>query len=421
MTKETMLPSETARNNRILLWLVIVITIAGVAARFIAWESVDFYYPDETYYLKFTKFHASNSLTAFAGYVEEFIKLQESAKEGIPPPTRLVYPYASALLHNVSGLSIGQSLIAVSAAASSLMLILAAIWSWRMFSPGISASVSALMAVSLNQLHLSQRIMIDPVFGALTLAALWSLWELGNRARHRRLFGLLYVFSLSALVMVKENAFFVFVAVAILLVSRKYTKVLPELPRNMLLTTIGTGAISFCTLVFISGGFGKFFSLYRLLVERSLVTPYALIYCDGPWYRYIVDSMLAQPLPTIFAIAAIFRAPFEDARVRFLCIFMAVTFAVMSQVKCGMCYRFAIVWDFPIAVLAAFQIQKIAGRLKPCRTALAHAVLVVVICASQIQNFWMVGVTAKRYALTTIDLVTALKMYNPAKQATPPR
>ena len=76
MTKETTPPSETARNNRILLWLVIVITLAGVAARFIAWEKVEFHYFDEAYYLKFTKFHAGNSLTDFASYVEAFTNHQ---------------------------------------------------------------------------------------------------------------------------------------------------------------------------------------------------------------------------------------------------------------------------------------------------------------------------------------------------------
>lgn len=415
MTTETTPPAATARNHRLMLWLVLIITLVGVATRFIVWEKVEYYYFDEAYYLKFAKFHASNSLTAFAEFVGDFTKHQDAASVGIPPPTRLVYPYAGALLHNATGMSMGHSLTTISAAATSLMLILAAIWSWRMFSPGISACVSALMAVSLNQLHLSQRVMIDPVFGAISLAALWSLWEMGNGTRQRRWFGLLYVLAMGALVMVKENAFFVFVAMALLLVSRKYTKVLPTLPPHMLLVTIGTGAISFCALVFLSGGFEAFFRLYRLLVERSLVTPYASIYCDGPWYRYIVDSMLAQPLPTILAIAAIFWLPFENARVRFLCIFTFVTFAIMSQVKGGMCYRFAIIWDFPIAVLASFQIQKIAGRLKPCRAVLAQTVLVAVICAAQIQNFWKIGVAGKRYALTTYDLVTALKMYSPTE------
>ncbi len=415
MTTETTPSATTARTHRLLLWLVLIITLVGVVTRFIAWEKVEYYFFDEAYYLKFAEFHASKPLIAFAGFVEDFTKHQEDASVGIPPPTRLVYPYAGALLHNASGMSMGHSLTAISAAATSLMLILAAIWSWRMFSPGISASVSALMAVSLNQLHLSQRIMIDPVFGVITLAALWSLWELGNNSRHRRWFGLLYVFAMGALVLVKENAFFVFVAMGLLLVSRKYTKVLPELPPNMLLVTVGTGAISFCALVFLSGGFEQFFKLYRLLVERSLVTPYASIFCDGPWYRYLVDSLLAQPLPTILAIAAIFWLPFENARVRYLCIFAFITFAIMSQVKGGMCYRFAIIWDFPLAVLAAFQIQKISRRLKPCRAVLVQTALVAVICASQIQNFWKIGVAGKRYALTTYDLVTALKMYNPTE------
>ena len=415
MTEEVSDPATTGRERVVLLWLIALIVIGGVITRFIPWETVTRYYFDEAYYLKNTEFHAKHPLTAFPSYCAAFIKHQEAEKVGIPPPTRLLYPLSAALLHNATGMSRAWSLTMISATASALMLVVTSIWAVRMFPVGVAAGITALVAVSFNQLHLSQRIMIDPLIGMFCLIATWSLWELGNRRGNKRLFLTLYICAMAAVVMVKENSFFVYLGVGALLVLGKPAKILPNLPPNMLLITVATGASAFTTLVLLSGGFEQFFRMYLLLVNRSLATPYAIIFGDGPWYRYIVDSLLAQPLPTILALAALFWAPIEDVRIRYLCIFMAVTYAIMSQVKYGMYYRYAIIWDLPIAALAVFQIRKTTSWLIPRRTALTQALVIVVICYSQFATFWQVGVISKAYALTTHELITALKLYNPEK------
>ena len=417
MNSENSPPSSGARERAVLLWLVAAIVLAGVVSRFVPWETVTKYYFDEDYYLKNTNFLAKYPLSLLPDYCAAFIRHQEAEKVGIPPPTRLLYPLAGAFLHNATGMSTARSLTMVSATASALMLIVTAFWTVRMFSPGLAAGMTALVAVSLNQLHLSQRIMIDPVIGIFCLVAMWSLWELGNKSENKWIFLVLYVLAMGALVMVKENSFFVYLGITALLLSRKWTGTLPQLPRNMLLITVATGALSFSVLVFACGGFEQFFRMYLLLVSRSLATPYAMIFGDGPWYRYIVDSLLAQPLPTLLAIGALYWAPIQDARIRYLCIFMVVTYAIMSQVKYGMYYRYAIIWDLPIAALAVFQIRRMARWLVPKRAALTQAIALVVICYSQFATFWQIAVISNAYALTTHELITALKLYNPEKFA----
>lgn len=403
-------PSVPARHA---LWCIIALVLMGCGARLTQWESVERLYFDESYYTTYATFHSKHSLAAFPGFCDAFIKMQETEKFGMPPPTRLLYPFLGAIVHNVFGISIPRSLILLSALASCAMLVIGGIWARRMFGGRLAVGITLLMAVSLNQLHLSQRLMIDPIIGVFCMAALWSLWELGNGSGRKCIFACIYAASLFALVFVKESSFVVFVGIAASVVIGRRCKTLPVLPPYILIVTVASGALAFSILCLLVGGFGKFFQLYRTLVERSLATPYVHIFGDGPWFRYIVDSMLAQPLPTVLALAALFWLPFKDAKARYLTLFVLVTFALMASIKYGVFYRYAIIWDFPIAVLATLQLAQLSERLSQARAHFIYALALVLIGALQMQSFWRIGVEAKGYALTSYDMVTALRFYVP--------
>ena len=123
--------------------------------------------------------------------------------------------------------------------------------------------------------------------------------------------------------------------------------------------------------------------------------------------------MLAQPVPTVLALAALFWLPFKDAKARYFTLFVLVTFALMANIKYGQFYRYAIIWDFPVAVLAALQLAQLSERLSRARAHFIYAVALVLIGALQIQSFWLIGVEAKGYALTSYDMFTALRFYVP--------
>ncbi len=403
--------SAPARNA---VWCIIALVLIGCYARLAQWEFVEKLYFDESYYVSYATFHSEHSLAAFPSFCDVFMKMQETEKVGIPPPTRLLYPYLGAIVHNVFGTSIPRSLMLLSAFASCAMLVIGGIWAHRMFAGRLAVGITLLMAASLNQLHLSQRLMIDPIIGAFCMVALWSLWELGNGSERKYLFGGIYAASLFALVFVKESSFVVFIGITASVVIGRRCKTLPVLPPNMLIVTVAAGALAFSILCLLVGGFGKFFQLYSTLVQLSLATPYVHIFGDGPWFRYIVDSLLAQPLPTVLALAALFWLPFSDAKVRYLALFVIVTFALMANIKYGQFYRYAIIWDFPIAVLAALQLAQLSERISQTRAQLIYAAALVLIGALQMQSFWRIGVEAQGYALTSYDMFTALRLYVPA-------
>lgn len=403
-------PSASARRA---LWCIIALVLIGCYARLTQWESVEKLYFDENYYVAYATFHSEHSLAAFPSFCDAFMKMQEKEKVGIPPPTRLFYPFLGAIVHNVFGTSIPRSLMLLSALASCAMLVIGGIWAHRMFAGRLAVGITLLMAVSLNQLHLSQRLMIDPIIGAFCMVALWSLWELGAGSERKWLFGAIYAASLFALVFVKESSFVVFTGIAVSVVIGRRCKTLPELPPYMLIVTVAAGALAFSILCLLVGGFGKFFQLYGTLVQLSLATPYVHIFGDGPWFRYVVDSMLAQPLPTVLALAALVWLPFKDAKARYLTLFVFVTFALMANIKYGQFYRYAIIWDFPIAVLAALQLAQFSERLSHGKAHFIYAVALVLIGALQMQSFWRIGLEAKGYALTSYDMFTALRFYVP--------
>ena len=401
------------------LWCLFALVLLGCAARLTQWETVDRLYFDEAYYVRYAAFHAEQSLAAFPAFCDAFIKNQETEKVGIPPPTRLLYPFVAAAIHNVFGTPIPRSLTLLSALASCAILIVGAIWAHRMFPGRLAVGITLLMAVSLNQLHLSQRLMIDPVIGIFCITALWALWELGNGTARRWLFMSIYAASLFALVFVKESSFVVFMGIAVSLVIGRRFKTLPSLPPHLLIITVAAGGTAFTILCLLTGGFEQFFRLYSTLVQLSLATPYVHIFGDGPWFRYIVDSMLAQPLPTVLALAALCWLPFSDAKARYLALFMLVTFAMMANIKYGVFYRYAIIWDFPIAVLAVHQLAQLSERLWRARAQLVYAVALVLITASQVQSFWRIGIEGKGYALTSFDMFTALRFYVPSAAPAP--
>ena len=251
------------------------------------WEPIERLYFDESYYVNYAAFHSEHSLTAFPSFCDAFMRTQETEKVGIPPPTRLLYPFAGAVVHNIFGTSIPRSLTLLSALASCAMLVVGGIWAHRMFPGRLAVGITLLMAVSLNQLQLSQRLMIDPIIGVFCMTALWSLWELGNGSARKWLFGGIYAASLFALVFVKESSFVVFIGIAVSVVIGRRCKTLPALPSNMLVVTVASASLAFTILCLLVGGFGKFFQLYSTLVQLSLATAsVSHLWGRGPWLRY---------------------------------------------------------------------------------------------------------------------------------------
>jgi len=299
------------------------------------------------------------------------------------------------------------SLRRVSALFSVLLMAAAGAAAWRIAGRAAGLGVLALMACAPLQIHMSQHAMIDGFLAFWATMSLWSLWEnLRQPGNARWLF--VYSASLVCLVLTKENAFFVFCALAGLLALNRWTK-WGKLTRPLLLATFLAPLGGVVILVTLAGGVSNFVNVYRLLVANAQHLDYAIQTGDGPWYRYLIDLMVLTPVVLCLALAAAFRNWRESNWTPYVVGFVAISYAIMCNVRYGMNLRYATIWDFPLCLLAFSQIVSFSQAAKQWGRQIVIA-LVALLCVQELSQYHTFFVREGLYELGPYDLLHAVKI-----------
>jgi 4-amino-4-deoxy-L-arabinose transferase-like glycosyltransferase len=405
-----MVPSSPGSSTmaRSIYWaLLFVIIAAGAFVRLYpsaAFTNKGF---DEAIYTSYVKAIEKRGLLQYPDLCQGYVELQTKEEAAILPPTRFLYVYAAHLWHVAFGGEAYRALVNVSAIFTILVLFVTAGFSFRLGGPQVSLATTAVMSMAMNEIHQAQHAMIDGFFTFWCLVALWSLWE-NLQQPGRKWWLIIYGLSLAAMVTTKENSFFVVVAICGLLLANHWLR-FGTATKPLFLTTILGPLAGFVFLVFLSEGLDIFIKMYRLLVEKSKVLPYAIINGDGPWYRYLVDLMVICPLVMLLAIGRSFCVKREDKAVPFLLVFIGFTFAIMSSVKYGFNARYTTIWDMPLRYLAVSQVALLANR------AGRHGPLIMVLAtiglaAFELYQYFVFCVQFPAYALVGNEIFRAVRI-----------
>ena len=163
----------------------------------------------------------------------------------------------------------------------------------------------ALMSCAPTQIHMSQHALVDGFFTFWALLCLWLLWE-NLQTPGRAAWLVAYTLSWCLLILTKENAFFVFVAVGAILCLNRWFR-FGTVDRNLLVCTIVGPLLGVVVLILLAGGLDVLLTTYRLSVTKNYNVTYAILTGDGPWYRYLVDLLLVNPLVLLLALGTVFR------------------------------------------------------------------------------------------------------------------
>ena len=191
------------------------------------------------------------------------------------------------------------------------------------------------------------------------MLVLWSLWENLQASRDWRWL-VLYTIALTATVLTKENAFFVWVAVVAILIANHWLK-FGTVTRELLLATLIGPALGVVLLGLLAGGAAPLVATYHLSVSKNYELKYAILTGDGPWYRYLVDLTLVSPIVLLLAIGSAFNLRRAKKQEWFCFLFIAASYLVMCNIKYGMNLRYANMWDLPLRVLAFSQLLVLIG------------------------------------------------------------
>jgi 4-amino-4-deoxy-L-arabinose transferase-like glycosyltransferase len=360
---------------------------------------------DEGLYRQYVDALIKGGISSYPDMVDDYITTQMKLPGAILPPVRFLYIFSAYLWHLLFGAEPLEALQQVAALFSMLTLSLGTIFAWRLGGAAAGVGVAGLMAVAPTQLHMSQHALIDGVFTFWALLCLWLLWEnLRNPRSWLLLMG--YGVSLAALVLTKENSFFVGLALLVLLVTNHWLK-FGTVTRELFFVTIAGPLLGIVILVFLAGGLNNLISTYELLVAKASQNPYAIMTGDGLWYRYLVDLLLVSPVVLILALGSVFRLDLAKKPEIYLLTFVAASYVVMCNVKYGMNLRYANMWDMPLRFLAFGSLTTLVAPLKRYQN-IALAVLVTLLCGIELRQYYILAVQYPLYELITHDLLQAL-------------
>src|SRR3989440_4255809 len=317
---------------------------------------------DEGLYREYVNALSKGGLGSYPDIVEGYIDVQKKLPGSILPPLRFLYIFTAYTWHSLFGSEALDALHQVAAFFSMLTLALATLFVWRVRGPIWAIAIAALMTVAPTQLHMSQHALVDGFFTFWALLALWLFWENLQAPRDWRwLVG--YIIALALLVLTKENSFFVWIALVVLLVMNCWLQ-FGTVTRELAIATLLGPLLAVVALIFLAGGIDVFIQSYQLSVGKNFQLHYAILTGDGPWYRYLVDLLLVSPIVLILAFGTVFRLNRAMRAELFMSIFIAASYLVMCNVKYGMNLRYANMWDLPLRFLAFSQILWLVSWIK---------------------------------------------------------
>ena len=414
------LPDEPQRHRNYLIALLVVLA-AGLFLRLPAplfagagtfralhmqpgFQRIGF---DEALYRDYVNALITHGLGGYTDIVDHYIEAQKHLTGSVLPPVRFLYIFAAYVWHSLFGSESLAALHNVASLFSMLTLLLSCVFVWRMKGLAWSLATTALMAFAPTQLHMSQHALVDGFFAFWALLCLWLVWENLRAPRDPRWL-VAYVFAWALCVMTKENSFFVFVAIVVILLANRWLK-WGTVTRELGLATIVGPLLGVVGLIFVAGGIPTLLTTYQLSVSKNYQLPYAILTGDGPWHRYLVDLLLVSPIILILALAMVFRLTRERKAETFAALFIGASYLLMCNIKYGMNLRYANMWDMPLRLLAVSQIESMAALIPRYRTWLVIGA-VTAISVYELRQYNILFVQHPLYELVSDGLLRALQI-----------
>jgi len=404
---------EEQASLRLTKWslaLLIVILSAGIFLR--VWPSAGLKGVgiDERDYAAYVEKAVKYGLSNYGRVVDEFIASQVEQAKAVVPATRIGLIWPATLLARIGNLDPLRALRLMSHLSTILLLIATVIFGYRFGSIHQMLVVATLMAIAPLQIALAQRALGDAYFAFLAVLCAWFFLE-SLRAPQSIAWLVAYGFAFSLLVLTKENAAFVCVALMGTWICFLFARTGWPISFALPLVTFIAGALAVIILASLLGGLGEWITFYRMYATKSANIPYVVQFQGGAWYRYLVDFTLLSPVIVALVFGRIFNIN-KESRVDFFCaLLLGFSFVAMSAVSGGMSLRFAAYWDFPLRWLAASQVLQLARKLPRIKPFFVLACLILILVAVDLFQYWRYFVHARIYDPVTFQLFYASGLF----------
>ncbi len=333
---------------------------------------------DEGYYFHYAKTVEEKGLRGFQELLSWFSQSQQARLH--PPPSRIGFVLTGAFLFHIFGPS--YSILGIFSTAC-FILFLAVVFYFirKYFDLDAALLTTLLLSTSPLLMGMARRALMDSALNLLWALTVWLFLEF---LIERKIFQYaLFLLSFILAVLFKEGSlillpFFVFVMVF----ARRMG--LQKIPWKYIIAACLCGVIVPMALyILILGGMDVSIQALQCLedIQRHIVqfNPYVANYCMGPWYRYLLDFMLLNPIVTLLFIGYSFRVVLTppDAKKIYLLTYFLVTYAALTFIQNNKNIRYAMSLEMVMGLFAVFMLYEIFGRRMRGTTYVTAAAVII--------------------------------------------
>lgn len=310
---------------------------------------------DEGFYLQYATVVNENGLAAFPGIFENYIS--HSQMWVFPNPLRIAFILLSALWVNLFGLTY-LSLSSLSLFCYLLALGASYYFGQKYFGKRAALLFSILLAFSPLNMAMARRALVDSTSNLFLILSIWLFFDMLNDRRTVKYSIFVVVYTLA--ILTKEPSILLTPVFAVYLIIRRYALKKEYYLNDFLCVCFYPIIIAGSVYLFAANSLSSVFQVIRIILASPSANKYAVLYCAGPWFRYIIDYILLSPWTCILAIGYFFSIissrDYQENILYFLVIF-AFYFLLLNVFAKNV--RYAMLLDMPLRIFSVSMILKI--------------------------------------------------------------
>lgn len=364
-----------------LLLLAIVVTLISFTFRHITFA----YQSDEGLYLRYSTEVAQEGLKAFRNIFRDYFSNPEHRIT--QNPLRVGFIILSSLWLKLFGYSMFH-LAYLSLFSYCIFLFLSFYFTKKYFGHELALLFTFLLAFSPINMAMARRALVDSTSNLFVLSSVLLFFE--NSKKKSTFKTLLFMATYSFAILIKESTatlslFFMFY---ILVKKRLFVKEIKL--SDILFITVLPFTIAGIVYIFLAGGLTAFFAAARSVVSSVKVNPYAIYFCAGPWFRYLIDFIVLSPWVFILAVGFCFyyfttNNERKEEIIYFFVFSLSLLFIHTFLIKN---IRYIMIIDFPMRLFAVLMLNKLAQFVYKEKASSIHLLLVAIIAILDYRNFY---------------------------------
>ena len=339
---------------------------------------------DEGLYLNYSIKVADNGIKGFHDLFRDYFS--DPTHRITQNPLRVGFIILTSFWIKLFGYSM-YNLALFSLFSNSIFLFLSFYFAKKYLDKNLVLLFVILLAFSPINLAMARRALVDSTSNLFIFSSILLFFE--NLRKKNAFKDSLFVFIYAFAILIKESSALLalFFMLYIFITRKRNADYFSA--KGLLITTILPFSIAGIIYVILAGGIAQFLKVMISVVTSPAVNAYAVFYCAGPWFRYLIDFIVLSPWVFLLGIGFVFVYLTQNDKKKELTYLLLFSFTLLFfhsfLIKN---IRYLMILDFPLRLFAILMLYKLLQSIFKEKAVYFLAVLVIAISLFDYFNFY---------------------------------